>query len=314
MVALASDGLSKKLRLLRKTWRASLTSSAIAIFGAFCPACGDEKGQDEDGGAATGTGTCTWTGTVVDATQVTMSVGAGIEVTVLDNDTGAPMAAAAGLVLSSVSDGNSRVTFTVPCAEDDSVRFAVKAKAGNAHTDTYTYYLKPREQNPSLRLVRMGSETAAFSVPGLAGYTANEAAAPAAGSVYWKTPSMAEYDIVGCAHISDDTADVQAQDLRYFRDALPSNTTEESGRPLAKGTNPQAGNGKFFIGNMSPGAHTLRAKLADGTMLGEPLKIVVFPRAEASSKVNGMGANLFLAGIYIDAPEGATNPTPAGCN
>jgi hypothetical protein len=224
------------------------------------------------------------------------------------------MAPAQGLVLSSISDSSSRVTFTVPCAEDDSVRFAVKAKGGNTHTDTYTYHLKPHEQNASLRLIRMGSETAAIVVPGLAAYTTNEAAAPAAGAVYWKTPSMAEYEIVGCAHITDDNGDIEAQDLRYFRDALPSNTTEESGRPLLKGTNPQAGNGKFFIGNMTPGTHTLRAKLADGTMLGDPLKIIVFPRSEASSKVNGLGANLFLAGIYIDAPAGATNPTPAGCN
>jgi hypothetical protein len=302
--------------MIGKMKRALMVAPATVIVGALSLACGDEKidAGDAGGSMMTGAGTCSWTGSVVDATQVTMLVGAGIEVTVLDDDTGQPLAPAPGLVLSSTSDGNSRVTFTVPCAEDDSVRFAVKAKGGNAHTDTYTYHLRPHEQNASLRLIRMGSETAAVAVPGLAAYTTNEAAAPAAGAVYWKTASMTEYEIVGCAHISDDSGDIVAQDLRYFRDALPSNTTEANGRPLAKGTNPQAGNGKFFIGNMMPGMHTLRAKLADGTLLGDPLKMIVFPRSGASSKVNGLGANLFLAGIYIDAPAGAKNPTPAGCN
>jgi hypothetical protein len=311
--------------MIGKIKRALVVPSAIAIFGALALACGEQKDDDRDAGGGTmgggtmgggtiGGGTCTWSASVVDATQVTMLVGAGIEVTVLEDDTGRPMARAEGLVLSSISDSSSKVSFTVPCAEDDSVRFAVKAKGGNAHSDTYTYHLKPHEQNASLRLIRMSSETAAVAVPGLASYTTNEAAAPAAGAVYWKTPSMAEYEIVGCAHITDDNGDIEAQDLRYFRDALPSNTTAESGRPLSKGTNPQAGNGKFFIGNMTPGMHTLRAKLGDGTLLGDPLRIIVFPRSEASSKVNGVGANLFLAGIYIDAPAGATNPTPAGCN
>ena len=98
--------------------------------------------------------------------------------------------------------------------------------------------------------------------------------------------------------------------LRYFAGNTPSSVTEW---PLEKGT--RKGDGRFFVGNATPGTTTFVA-LVDGKEIGRT-EMVIFPRSVASTSVGPEGnktpANLFLAGIYIDAPAGAKNPTPANC-
>jgi len=289
----------------------ALFPSVLFTVGALALACGGGGGDKETGGGTMGGtmggtagggdgggGNVNWVGQTVDATDPTTII-AGIKVSVLDNVT----VAAVSPAIEATSGSDGKFTISVPSDKN----FGIKAFAAQQHTDTYSFNVKPGEKNADLRLVRMGSESAATLVPASAGYTNDANKAPIAGAVYWKTPSQAEYGVVGCAKIEGEGEDLEMEDLRYFKGALPSSVAD---RPLANGTNPM--NGKFFIGNVNPGPHTIIAKV-NGTEIGRTT-LPVFARKDASSQVSGVGANLFLSGIYIDAPAGATNPTPAGCN
>jgi hypothetical protein len=249
---------------------------------------------------SSGPGTTTpnaFTGTVVDATDP-LIVLAGIKVVVLDDATGLPLSPA--IEGTSASDG--KVTLDIPAG----TTFGIKAFGGAGHTDTYSFHFTHETID---KLIRMGSEAATSLVPAIAGYTADEERSAVAGAVYWKTPEMAQYGFIGCATIEGEGV----ADVRYFAASLPSaNSPPPDGWPVARGTNPD--NGRFFVGNMTPGMRTLTIKLRDaaGTVLGTT-SLPVFPRKDSSTKVNGAGANLFLASLNIDAPSGSTNPTPASC-
>ena len=288
----------------------ALVPSAIVVFGALALACGgggdDEKpgttGTTGGGDAGTPGGACDSTKKpyvtkTVDATDTAMNL-TGVTVEVVDDETGLPVAGS-----TAVSGSDSKVTLMVdPCK-----KFGIKAHGMETHTDTYSYHVKPENSGKPDQLVRMGSNNTSLLVPMAAIYDVKDDKAPGAGAVYWKTPSMEFYDVVGCAHVEElGGGSLEGQDLRYFADRLPSSLTSW---PLSKGT--RIGDGKFFIGNMTPGKHTIVAKV-DGTEIGRT-DLMVFPRSQGSTMVGGHPANLFLAGVYIDAEAGAKNPTPANC-
>lgn len=296
----------------------ALVPSAIIVFGALALACGGDGDSGDkpstpgamgggDGGMpgapACETGkTIQYRSTVVDATTISTTL-AGIKVEVIDDLTG--LAVSPPITAMSANDG--KIVLPVPSC----VKFGIKAWGGAAHTDTYSYHVTPENTGKSDQYVRMGGDATGVSVPALANYKPDQSAAAAAGAVYWKTPSDDGYDVVGCVDVEDEGKDIAAQDLRYFAESLPSSLEQW---PLSKGT--RKGDGRFFIGNMTASPtgtkHTLVAKLR-GTEIGRA-DIIAFPRSASSTKLpNGEGANLYLAGIYIDAPAGAKNPTPADC-
>jgi hypothetical protein len=288
--------------MMLKMKRALVVPSAMLVFGALALACGEDE-PDGNGGGAEG-GTCTpgqtvmYKSTVVDATTPTMKLG-GVTVEVLDNTTGLPL----NPPVTATSGADGSITLPVTSCVD----FGVKARASETHTDTYSYHVTPENSGKPDQLVRMSGTATASLVPTVAVYDVDPAASAAAGAVYWKRPSDALYDVVGCAQIETDTGDVpESWDLRFFAAAIPSSLEEW---PLMKGT--RKGDGRFFLGNIPAGKHTLIAKV-NGNVIGDT-EVIVFPRSDASTEVNGVGANLFLAGIYIDAPADATNPTPADC-
>jgi hypothetical protein len=290
--------------MIRKMKRALVVPSAVMIFGALALACGDEK-EDPDGMPGGMEGGCEmgktvqYQSTVVDATTPTTKI-AGIKVEVLDDATGQPL----NPPVSAMSGADGSITLPVASC----VKFGVKAwaKAGS-YTDTYSYHITPENSGKPDQLVRMSGEPTASVVPTVAGYTVKADRSAAAGAVYWKLPSDPVYGVVGCAQIETASGDVPDDwDLRFFKDAIPSSLTEW---PLVRGT--RAEDGRFFMGNIPPGKQTLVAKV-NGEEIGRT-DLFIFARTEASTMVGGTGANLFLAGIYIDAPAGSTNPTPAGC-
>jgi hypothetical protein len=275
--------------------------SLLLIAGALALGCGGDDGGDDSGGDGGGDECPTmWSGKVVDATTPSTAVG-GIKVEVIDDVTGLPLSPP--VVVTAGADGS--VSVPVP-AGTGCPKFGIKAHANDSYTDTYSYHVRPNSSGQPDALVRMGGNNTSALVPMAAQYDVKDNAAPAAGAVYWKLPNDPVYDVVGCAQIEDMGGDIVAQDLRYFKDAIPSSTTDW---PLAKGT--RKGDGRFFVGNMTPGKHTLVGKV-NGTEIGRT-DIVIFPRTEAATMVSGHPANLFLAGIYIDAKDGETNPTPADC-
>jgi hypothetical protein len=306
--------------MIGKMKRAFLVPSAVVLYGALAlswSSCGDEEEPDEGGttgGSATGgttggtagggdsgvtcTGTIDYKAKVVDATTPSTTI-PGVTVEVLDDETGQPVTPANTAVSTSSGD----ITLTV----DKCKPFAVKARGNADYTDTYSYHVRIDASGRADALFRMGGNNTSAIVPASAGYPVKVDRAPAAGAVYWKTPSDMLYDVVGCAHVELATGPVPMDwELRYFAATIPSSLADW---PLEKGT--RKGDGRFFVGNAAPGMHTFVAKV-NGAEIGRT-DIVIFPRSQASTMVSGMPANLFLAGIYIDAPAGAKNPTPADC-
>jgi hypothetical protein len=273
----------------------SLTRTTISTL-ILLSLCGAGAACSDSSGPGTMTPTA-FTATVVDATDPTIVL-AGIKVAVLDDMTGLPSSPA----IEGTSGSDGKVTLNIAAG----TKFGIKAFGGASHTDTYSFHFTHETID---KLVRMGSEAATTLVPSIAGYTADEERAAVAGAVYWKTPEMPQYGFVGCATIEGEGV----ADVRYFATSLPSaDAPPPSGWPVARGANPD--NGRFFVGNISPGLRTLTIKLRDaaGTVLGTT-SFPVFPRKDSSTKVNGAGANLFLSSLNIDAPSGSTNPTPASC-
>jgi hypothetical protein len=310
--------------MIREMKRALVVPSAIVIYGAlaFAWSCGGDEEDPDDmggtqGGSASGNGgnggamggdaaACTpgttmFVAKVVDATTPSTVI-SGATVIVLDDDTGEPLVPEN----KGVSGADGKITLTV----DKCKPFAVKAVGTPTHTDTYSYHVRLEASGRDDALFRMGSNTTSVLVPASAMYPVEQGRAPAAGAVYWKTDADLLYDVVGCAHVELSTGAIPADwALRYFAGNVPSSITEW---PLEKGT--RKTDGRFFVGNATPGKHTFVAKV-NGTEIGRT-DIVIFPRSQGSTKVppdTGMPANLFLAGIYIDAPNGAKNPTPADC-
>jgi hypothetical protein len=306
--------------MIREMKRALVVPSAIVIYGAlaFAWSCGGDDEEPGEGGAQGGAsgmqggmggadggmcepGTTMFVGKVVDATTPSTPI-PNVTVIVLDDETGLPVTPAN--METSGSDG--KVTLTV----DRCKPFAVKAVGTPSYTDTYSYHVRLEASGRDDALFRMGGNTTSVLVPASAMYPVMQDRAPAAGAVYWKTAAEPLYDVVGCAHISLANGPIPEDwALRYFAQNVPSSLTEW---PLEKGT--RKTDGRFFVGNATPGKHTFVAKV-NGMEIGRT-DIVIFPRSEGSTKVppdTGMPANLFLAGIYIDAPNGATNPTPADC-
>jgi hypothetical protein len=322
--------------MIGKMKRAFLVPSAVVLYGALALSwsCGDEEepgeggttGGSTTGGTTGGTGgttggtagggddagvTCTpgtleYKAKVVDATTPMTTI-TGVTVIVLDDKTGQPLVPE----VKGVSGAGGNITLTV----DKCKPFGVLAKGNEGYTDTYSYHVRIDASGQDDALFRMGGNATSVAVPTLAGYPVLQDRAPAAGAVYWKTPSDPLYDVVGCAHIklADGTGlkDIPMDwALRYFAGATPSSLAEW---PLEKGT--RKGDGRFFVGNATPGTTTFVA-LVDDKEIGRT-EMVIFPRSTGSTSVGTEGAktpaNLFLAGIYIDAPAGAKNPTPANC-
>jgi hypothetical protein len=305
--------------MIRKMKRALVVPSAIVVFGALALACGgDDEGDGggEAGGTTGGTGgtggmggECTpgiisYKAKVVDATTPATTI-AGVTVEVLDDVTGLPVSPPN----TAVSEANGDITLMV----DKCKTFAVKARGNASYTDTYSYHVRIEASGQPDALFRMGGNATSVAVPGLAMYPVLQNRAPAAGAVYWKTEAEPLYGVVGCAEIklADGTGTKKIPDdwdLRFFAANVPSSLAEW---PLDKGT--RVDDGRFFVGNAEPGKHTFVA-LVNGTEIGRT-DIVIFPRSEASTSVGNppAPANLFLAGIYIDAPNGTKNPTPDNC-
>lgn len=309
--------------MIRKMKRAFVVPSAIVVFGALAFACGDEKddaGGDTGGGNASGTGggtggdtggpcsgTINYKAKVVDATTPTTGI-AGVTVEVLDDETGQPVSPA----ITGTSGAGGMIGGEVTLTVDKCKPFAVKARGNADYTDTYSYHVRIDASGKPDALFRMGSNNTSALVPTLAGYPVLQDRAPAAGAVYWKKPSESTYGVVGCAHIKladgAGTKDIPEDwALRYFKETVPSGLEQWK---LEWGTRDK--DGRFFVGNATPGNHTFVA-LVDGKEIGRT-DMVIFPRSTGSTQVMGMPANLYLAGIYIDATDNsATNPTPAGC-
>lgn len=289
-------------------------SSAILVLGTLALGCGDDDDDDGghsvmDAGLDSGSdaggdggvvlpGNQTYTGTLVPilAVDTTAPIPQPHEITVLDNETGAPLNPP---IVATSAAGTGAVT--IPGLPGGRVALYVKG-VGDATTGTYDTVITNVLTSAKNDLVRISSSGTVSAAEQTGGFTPKADHAATAGAIYW-TPGGTRRGTIGCAKVFVDgrTGPATEYDQLY---------NGPSGLPVPLSTQSQTlRSGRFYIANTPVGTHTLRVSLDNGaTLLPEVTTFVVpFPRSAAASAVKAV---LIQVGIDIDVP---TNPTPAGC-
>jgi hypothetical protein len=246
---------------------------ALLALAALWAGCGSDTGAEPSGDG----GAVLFTATVIDSSAAVTTPIAGLTVQVVDNQTCRPTG------MSTVSTADGRISFTdLPGDAQQQVAFLVEGRAPD-YIDTWSYNAERDMQDEQLRAV---PELSAQLTPSLAEFTEDAAQGPVAGAVYVGKNSK-QRTPVGCVTVKvegDDANDT----IRYFSGNLPQAGLSE--------THPD--NGRFFVGNLSPGRHTVQAYHGD-QLLGSASLCITARNASTTGK------NVSLVAIYLDA-----NPTP----
>ncbi len=215
----------------------------------------------------------------------------GIQIEVLDNDTGDEVG------ISATSDAEGYVTFTEALPGTLCGFRAVGSEVGGAmYVDTYQFNIDCAALDERLWVV---DETTYLGVPLMAGITKNDGTpglepgtAVLAGGIYFEEgeePSIVENHI-GCATAATDPEDGQ---VRYFGDnGLPTTLdARDSTNPLVA---------YYVVANLAPGSTLVKA-FVDGTEIG-------------STSLHVYADAVSISNIYSQPEaEGGTDPEPAGC-
>lgn len=240
--------------------------------------CGEDPPSMQASGGEAGTG-ARFSATVIDSTAAVTTPVGGLTIKVVDNQTCEPSA------LSAVSDSDGRFSFRDLTGDADGrVAFLVLGRAPD-YIDTWSYNVARDMQDETLRAVPLLS---AQLTPGLAQFKEDDAQGPVAGGVFVGTDSKNRTP-VGCLTVRVDGHETN-ETIRYFSGNLPEVGLTQ--------THPD--NGRFFVGNLPPGRHVIRAFRGEEALGSTSLCV----KARSSSTT---GENVSLVAIYLDA-----NPTP-GC-
>jgi hypothetical protein len=198
---------------------------------------------------------------------------AGMEVRAIDNNTGQELG------INETSDASGWVKFDGLPAGD--VGFMCVGVPGD-WVDTYQFNIDSTAQEERLWAV---DQTTYVGVPLMAGITMIDGKAIVAGAVYWVNAADEE-EPVGCVTVDSVPA---SPDIRYMgENGMPTLITEQPDtHPLW---------GRFVVANLDPGQATITAY--DGTT------------ALGSTSLFTYADSIAISNIYHD---GASNPTPAGC-
>ena len=264
---------------------------ASLLLPAVLPACGGDPDPTGDPQGSTGGGGNGSTGE---------SESSGGKLSLVINYLGTPIGGltveittndCSGTVLdSAVTDGNGRVAFSGLEASDVAAHVvAAKGVAGSDWVDTWTYDVKvdkPESPTESVNVLQVGTLP---TVEGSAGdYTPDPSMGAVIGATYLGDANRPQdRDYLGCMRIVL-SEDPENDSVRYAGpEGLPS---DASAQPETRNET-----GRFYIGNVAPGAYTLKAVSRDGSELASA-KVCVRPR----DPVRG---TIALVGVYV--PETA---------
>jgi hypothetical protein len=164
--------------------------------------------------------------------------------------------------------------------------------------DTIAFHVR-EAGDPLLRVSNVGTA----GIAGMAaGFTPADDKVALSGAVYMVNGSGRRVGTVGCAQIFVDGASHPAPDVdqRY-------NASNGIPTTLARLDKTLAGSGRFYIGNLEKGEHTLKVSLDQGmTFIAERKVLLSRVREEAESPFKSL---LYLVAIDLKGE----NPTPSGC-
>jgi hypothetical protein len=238
--------------------------------------CGSGEGN---GDAGVANGETQFTAAVLDSVAVLPTPVGGLTVKVVDNES-CELGEA-----TTTSDAQGRVAFgNLSGDAKGQVAFLVQGRSPD-YIDTWSYNIDSDMKDEVLRAV---PQTSADLTPSLAQFEEDPGAGPVAGAVFVGENSKSRTP-VGCVTIKV-VGQEDNDTIRYFSGSLPQVGLSQ--------TSPD--NGRFFVGNLPPGRHTIVA-LHEGEMIGEASLCVTARNASTTGK------NVSLVAIYIPS-----NPAP-GC-
>jgi hypothetical protein len=249
---------------------------------AAASACSDDPEDDPSNGVTGAWGP----GELVLAVDALGLVVPGVTVNITEPECGG------AVIASGVTDGNGRVSFSG--VDSDWVYVQVVGNPTLDVIDSWSYHIKvgdpawAGDRPIPIPVVAGGS---ARVVEASAMFTADEAAGAIVGAVYEGT-GPGDRSFAGCVTIAiaDDPANAT---VRYFGNQDLPNATSTATSTI---------NGRFYVGNATPGEHTINV-FSGNQMLGSAT-VCIEPRSEATTD----SGNVFLVGVYL--PVG----TAPACN
>ncbi|HOI09069.1 MAG TPA: hypothetical protein PK313_01205 [Myxococcota bacterium] len=245
--------------------------------------------QPDNGSTDDGTPPGRFTGQLVDfQSKVGME---GVDVTVLDNDTGEPLDPVR------FPPFKSGVNGLIDLPLDPGMMVAFKANGKDksgvwTFKDSFQYNIPSDAQNKRLYAVNVITYSTA---PKTAGIIVDKTKGILAGTVYWKNEAEGTEEFVGCvtieALVADGSSTTPQGEVRYFSPDTDMPT------PLTKATfttTGEEGTSRYIIANLPVGQYRIVASI-DGTVVSDEIVL----RAAADS--------IAISNIYL---EGDTNPTP----
>lgn len=281
----------------------SVLVSAMALLGALSVGCGDDGGggKDTDGNADGGGVDQPYTNTLtlvpILATMESEFIGVPHTVEVWDPATGKPLNPP---VTGTTSASDGKITLTTPKKAPYSIYIQGVGPTSNSSStyDTVILNTPPATGDSFLRISQVGTASLA-ATPMFGNFELKADRAPIGGAVYWMKDGK-RLGAVGCAkvYIDDEPQPSTQYDQRYNgANGLPVTGLTETLRQ-----------GRFYVGNITPGEHTIKASLDNGaTFVGETKFVITMVRKDAKSELKNI---LYQIGVDI---EGDANPTPASC-
>jgi hypothetical protein len=270
-------------------------SSLVLVMGALSLGCGDD-GDDGDGG---GDSEATFSSTLVPITAENTStfISTPHKVSLL-NEREQPL----NPPVTAMTGADGRVT--IADRPDDATTIYVEGVgAANVPASTYDTIIPKHNWDSGETLLRISTQGTLTLAESLSDFQANQDRAAVSGAVYWTTDGKLRKGAVGCAKIYIDgkTAPDDEQSQRYVGSTgLPA--------PLASQPQTVKNSGRFYIGNMTTGEHTLKVSVDDGaSFIGEKTFFVGKARKDALSPTKSV---IYQVGLDITAE---TNPQPATC-
>jgi hypothetical protein len=245
--------------------------------------------QPDNGSTDDGTPAGRFTGQLVDfQSKVGME---GVDVTVLDNDTGEPLDPVRFPTFKTGANG----LIDLPLDPGMLVAFKANGKDKSGiwtFKDSFQYNIPSDALNKRLYVVNVITYTQA---PKTAGITVDPTKGILAGTVYWKNDAEGTEEFVGCVTIealpADGSSTTPQGEVRYFSPDTDMPT------PLTKATfttSGDEGTSRYIIANLPVGQYRIVASI-DGTVVNDDIVLRAAPDSIA------------ISNIYL---EGATNPTP----
>jgi hypothetical protein len=273
-----------------------IMTSAMILAGALVVACGSDDGTAGTDTIVTDTVTGGFMGQLMDFASKTGRK--GVDLVVLNNDTGEPLDPATYPAFKSGDSGvfelplppGMMVGFKASGTEDTTAGIPMKFQT------TYMFNIPSDAQGKRIYAV---NTLTYMTAPSTAGIVVDKTKGILAGTIYWNNPAGTE-DFVGCALVKaiPVAGGDAVGDVRYFD---PANDLPGVASKAPFTTTGLKGTSRYIIGNLPVGRYKMVVTI-DGVQVNT---------GAAEVQLYAYANSIAISNIYVTDPTDATiNPTP----